>query len=79
MDESEDTTTSVMSTGRKQGLVYENPVRAEGIITRDFGTFWLTKDGFPGANEVIVVARKNRRSVQHGWRRIDRRHSIAQF
>ena len=49
MDESEDTTTSVMSTGGNRALSTESPVRAEGILTRDFGTFWLTKNGFPGA------------------------------
>ena len=47
MDESENTTTSVMSTGKNRALSTESPVRAEGIII--FGTFWLTKDGFPGA------------------------------
>ena len=49
MDESEDTTTTVMSTGGNRALSTESPVRAEGIITKGFGTFWLTKDGFPGA------------------------------
>ena len=48
MDESEDTTTSVMSTGGNRALSTESPVRAEGIITRDLA-FWLRKDGFPGA------------------------------
>ena len=47
MDESEDTTTSVMSTGENRALSTESPVRAEGIII--FGTSWLTKDEFPGA------------------------------
>ena len=49
MDESEDTTTSVMSTGGNRALSTESPVRAEGIITRDLEPFGLTKDGFPGA------------------------------
>ena len=35
MDESEDTTTSVMSTGGSRALSTESPVRAGGIITRD--------------------------------------------
>ena len=35
MDESEDTTTSVMSTGANRALSTKSPVRAEGIITRD--------------------------------------------
>ena len=47
VDESEGTTTSVMSTGENRALSTKNPVRAKGIII--FGTFWLTKDGFPGA------------------------------
>ena len=47
VDESEDTTTSVMSTGGNRVLSTESPVRAEGITI--FGTFWLTKDEFPGA------------------------------
>ena len=46
-DESENTTTSVMSTGGNRALSTESPGRAEGITI--FGTFWLTKDGFPGA------------------------------
>ena len=33
MDESEDTTTSVMSTGGNRALSTECPVRAKGIIT----------------------------------------------
>ena len=35
MDESEYTTTSVMSTAGNRALSTESPVRAEGIITRD--------------------------------------------
>ena len=35
MDESEDTTTSVMSTGGNRALSTESPVRAEDIIIRD--------------------------------------------
>ena len=49
MDESEDTTTSVMSTGGNRALSTESPFRAEGIIIRDLERFCLTKDGFPGA------------------------------
>ena len=58
MDESEDTTTSVMSTGGNRALSTESPVRSEGYNNQGFGTFWLTKDGFPEQNDVIVVARK---------------------
>ena len=39
VDESEDTTTSVMSTGGNRALSTECPVRAEGIITRDLELF----------------------------------------
>ena len=39
MDESEDTTTSVMSTGGNRALSTESPVRAEGIIIRDLELF----------------------------------------
>ena len=39
MDESEDTTTSVMSTGGNRALSTEIPVRAEGIIIRDLERF----------------------------------------
>ena len=49
MDESEDTTTSVMSTGGNRAVSTESPVRAGGYNNQGFGTFWLTKDGFPGA------------------------------
>ena len=49
MDESEDTTTSVMSTGGNRALSTESPVRAGGYRNQGFGTFWLMKDGFPGA------------------------------
>ena len=58
MDESEDTTTSVMSTGGNMALSTESPVRAEGIITRDLELLGSRKMGFLEQNEVIVVARK---------------------
>ena len=48
MDESEDTI-SVMSTGGNRALSTEIPVCAERYNNQGFGTFWLTKDGFPGA------------------------------
>ena len=58
MDESEDTTTGGNEYRRKQGLVYRKSGLCGGYSNQGFGTFWLTKDGFPGQNEVIVVARK---------------------
>ena len=58
MDESEDTTTSVMSTGGNRALSMECPVRAEGIITRNLELFDGRKMCFLEENEVIVVARK---------------------
>ena len=39
MDESEDTTTSVMSTGGNRALSTESPVCAEDIIIRDLERF----------------------------------------
>ena len=39
VDESEDTTTSVMSSGGNRALSTECPVRAKGIITRDLELF----------------------------------------
>ena len=39
MDESEDTTTSVMSTGGNRALSTESLVRVEGIIIRDLERF----------------------------------------
>ena len=39
MDEGEDTTTSVMSTGGNRALFIECPIRAEDIITRDLELF----------------------------------------
>ena len=39
MDESEDTTASVMSSEGNRALSTECPVRAEGIITRDLELF----------------------------------------
>ena len=39
MDESEDTATSVMSTGGNRALSTECPIRAEGIVTRDVKLF----------------------------------------
>ena len=49
MDESEDTTTSVMSTRGNRALSTESPGPCGGYNNQGFGTFWLTKDGFPGA------------------------------
>ena len=79
MDESEDTATSVLSTGRNRALSAECPIRAKGIITRDLKLFGEGKMGFLKENEVILVARKKGDLVQHGGRRKDRRHSIAEF
>ena len=39
MDESEDTTTSVMNTGGNRALSTESPVPAEGIIIKDLERF----------------------------------------
>ena len=39
MDESEDTTTCVISTGGNRALSTESPVRAEGITIRDLERF----------------------------------------
>ena len=58
MDESEDTTTCVMSSRGNRALSAECPIRAEGIITRDLELFSCRKMSFLEENEVIVVARK---------------------
>ena len=58
MDKSEDTTTSVMSSGGNRALSTKCPIQAEGIITRDLRLFGGRKMGFLEENEVILVARK---------------------
>ena len=47
-----------MSTGGNRALFTESPGPCGGCNNQGFGTFWLTKDGFPEQNEVMVVARK---------------------
>ena len=58
MDKSEDTTTSVMSSGENRALSAKCPIRAEGIKTRDLKLFGRQKMGFLEENEVILIARK---------------------
>ena len=59
VDKSEDTTTSVMSTGGNMVLSDECPIRAEGRITRYLKLLGCRKMGFLEKNEVILlVARK---------------------
>ena len=58
VDKSEDTTTSVMSSGENRALSAECPIHAESIITRDLKLFGCQKMGFLKENEAILVARK---------------------
>ena len=58
MDESEDTTTSVMSSGGNRALCAECPIHAEGKITRDLKLLGCRKMGFLEENEVILIAGK---------------------
>ena len=58
MDKSEDTTTSVMTSGGNRALSAECSIRTEGRISRDLKLLGCQKMSFLEENEVILIVGK---------------------
>ena len=58
MDESEDTTTGVMTSGGNRALSAECSIRTEGGLSRDLKLLGCRKMGFLEENKVILIVGK---------------------